>query len=262
MNNGKNGLSAERTTIYTAVATVISVIFVYKVFGITDSAIIVSLLIIPLLTYGILSGRLRELSGPGGWGAKFSEAAAKRLSPTKAALSLTRLEMDVIPKESLARLDERIGKIRDGRPIVLTMTLGSPSIQYDPLAVSKVIDALSNFRGFKFIVITDTHDHLIAYFPHWSLKELLKAVPAAGEENIINMINDSLEFEIANHPLAITDVISDNSSNVDALEKMEELNLEAIIVVNGTGKFKGVVERDRILSKMMIALAKEKMPEK
>ena len=32
-----------------------------------------ALLLVPLLVYGMVSGRLSELTGPGGWGAKFTE---------------------------------------------------------------------------------------------------------------------------------------------------------------------------------------------
>jgi hypothetical protein len=49
------------------------VAFLQKAVGIGDSATIVTLLLVPLFVYGIVSGRLRELTGPGGWGAKFAE---------------------------------------------------------------------------------------------------------------------------------------------------------------------------------------------
>lgn len=57
-------------------ATLIGVALVavlQKGVGIGDSATTVALLLVPLLVYGIVSGRLRELTGPGGWGAKFAE---------------------------------------------------------------------------------------------------------------------------------------------------------------------------------------------
>jgi hypothetical protein len=41
--------------------------------GIQDSAITIAILLIPILVFGLGSGRLRELTGPGGWGAKFAE---------------------------------------------------------------------------------------------------------------------------------------------------------------------------------------------
>ena len=49
------------------------VAFLQKAVGIGESATIVTLLLVPLFVYGIVSGRLRELTGPGGWGAKFAE---------------------------------------------------------------------------------------------------------------------------------------------------------------------------------------------
>ncbi len=56
----------------TVIGTILVAILQYYV-GIHDSATIVALLLVPLLVYGIVSGRLKELTGPGGWGAKFAE---------------------------------------------------------------------------------------------------------------------------------------------------------------------------------------------
>ena len=58
------------------IATVVGIVLVailQKGLGITDGATIVTLLLVPLLIYGIVSGRLLELTGPGGWGAKFAK---------------------------------------------------------------------------------------------------------------------------------------------------------------------------------------------
>ena len=57
-------------------ATVIGIILVavlQRGLGITDGATTVALLLIPLLVYGMVSGRLTELTGPFGWGAKFAK---------------------------------------------------------------------------------------------------------------------------------------------------------------------------------------------
>ncbi len=43
--------------------------------GIQDAPIIVTLLILPLLVYGVVSGRIRELRGPGGLQAIFDTSA-------------------------------------------------------------------------------------------------------------------------------------------------------------------------------------------
>jgi hypothetical protein len=51
----------------------LSLVGVLKVLKVEESGVLIALLLMPLLAYGIASGRLTELSGPGGWGAKFAQ---------------------------------------------------------------------------------------------------------------------------------------------------------------------------------------------
>ena len=62
-----------------AVAALFGVILVVVLHavGIAESATIIALLLIPIVVYGVASDRLRELTGPGGWGAKFDRLAAR-----------------------------------------------------------------------------------------------------------------------------------------------------------------------------------------
>jgi predicted transcriptional regulator len=55
--------------------------------------------------------------------------------------------------------------------------------------------------------------------------------------------------------MMITTPLRFPSNNTAALQEMEKINLEAIVVVDKNDKYQGVVQRDRILSRMMIALA-------
>lgn len=76
-----------RAAINATVATVVSVILVVilrKGLGINDSATTVAILLVPLLVYGVASGRLKELSGPGGWDLKFAEEVKERLDQQEA----------------------------------------------------------------------------------------------------------------------------------------------------------------------------------
>src|SRR4051812_46075546 len=57
----------------TTVIGIILVAVLQRGVGITDSATTVALLLVPLLVYGMVSGRLMELTGPFGWGAKFAK---------------------------------------------------------------------------------------------------------------------------------------------------------------------------------------------
>jgi DNA-binding PadR family transcriptional regulator len=49
------------------------VAFMTKILGVEDAATTIAVLVAPLILYGVISGRLNQLTAPGGWGAKFSE---------------------------------------------------------------------------------------------------------------------------------------------------------------------------------------------
>src|SRR4030088_1040751 len=47
-----------------------------------DSVTLIALLLTPLIVYGVASGKIQEFSAPGGWGAKFREAAQATVTTT------------------------------------------------------------------------------------------------------------------------------------------------------------------------------------
>jgi hypothetical protein len=57
---------------------------------------ITGLLILAVIVYGVASGRLSEFSGPGGWRAKFSEAAGKPVKDLLAIITPTIIGVDLI----------------------------------------------------------------------------------------------------------------------------------------------------------------------
>ena len=223
-------------------------------FDIKDGAIIVTLLIAPLLVYGVASGRLTEFTGPGGWGAKFREAAEERVDPSLTPIDLSPSAMEAIPKGSLDSLRETIGQIKDDRPIVMTMTLGRT--EYQAYAVSEALKSLSQFRNFKFVVFVDATNQVVAYIPYWALSTDLDHAAARGSGSLIDVVKKGDAQEVVKYPGVIAETVSLKTSNAEALDKMEKDNLEALVVVKENNTLAGVIERDRILSRMLLALAK------
>jgi hypothetical protein len=75
--SGSTEFRAGAAAITAAVMGVVLVAALQKGIGISDSATTVTILLVPLLVYGMVSGRLTELTGPGGWGAKFAKLEAE-----------------------------------------------------------------------------------------------------------------------------------------------------------------------------------------
>src|SRR5438552_4587118 len=71
-----------------------------------DSATFVALLLTPMVVYGVASGKIQEFSAPGGWGAKFRDAAQAAVTPTALTTPLNQIaqQFDIIKKAGLAEL--------------------------------------------------------------------------------------------------------------------------------------------------------------
>jgi CBS domain-containing protein len=54
----------------------------------------------------------------------------------------------------------------------------------------------------------------------------------------------------------IKDTVRLGTSNTDALDLMNRLNLDAAVLVDEHGAFRGVVERDQIMGRLLVALAR------
>jgi CBS domain-containing protein/predicted MPP superfamily phosphohydrolase len=224
---------------------------------ITESAVLVALLLCPLLVYGVVSGRLTEFSGPGGWGAKFARAAIDPAHFSTSPIDVTSAQ--AIAKGGLPETQLKIQQIRSGKPIVMTMTLGippAPPSGYQPVAVADALRNLSAYPNFKFVVFLAPDGRLVSYIPGWLLRSALEWNSPQSTE-LIAAANRGDADAVRNYPGMLTQTISPTTSNARALEEMDKLELDAIPVVDPAGsRLVGVVARDRILSGMLLALAR------
>jgi CBS domain-containing protein len=227
--------------------------FVKTIVKIEDNAVYVSLLFIPVLVYVIISGRLKELKGPGGLEARFSEAAAQEIKPVSETIEPSVEEMQVVAKEGLRVLQRKKPDIDETRPIIMTMVPGKGRY-YDWNAVAQYVSFLGQYRNFKFVVFLDDKEHFVAYMPSWAFKGLISLPELAGE--FISVVNEGRMQDLCRYPGVVKETISTKSSNVEALRRMTAENLEALVVIDEDRKLKGVIEREQVISKIMLTLVK------
>ncbi len=243
-------------------AMIIAVIFLglgFLVLWITKSimdikgdAVFISLLLIPILVYVIISGKLEELKGPGGLEAKFVKAANESISAATEKVELSIEEMQIVLKEGLTLLEKKRLELNEAQPIVMIMEIGKRGY-YDRVAVLNYIDMLSQFRNFKFVVFLDRNNQFVSYMPSWAVKGLISK-QYLGDE-FISIINNGNKNELFQFPGVVRETIRTESTNAEALREMTKQNLEALVVIDGNNQLKGVVEREQVLSKMMLSLA-------
>jgi CBS domain-containing protein len=222
-----------------------------SIMSIEGDAVFISLLLIPILVYVIISGKLEELKGPGGLEAKFAKAANESISAATEKVELSVEEMQIVLKEGLGILEKKRLDLNEAQPIVMIMEIGKRGY-YDREAVLKYIEILSQFRNFKFVVFVDKNNQFVSYMPSWAVKGLISK-QYLGDEfiSIINTGNKTVLFQF---PGVVRETIRTESTNAEALREMTKQNLEALVVIDGNNQLKGVVEREQILSKMMLSL--------
>lgn len=104
-----------------------------------DSIALVALLIVPLLVYALLSGRLQELKGPGGWGAKFQNLAH---SSVEAGGIIGDAEpLQYVSKGAIKDLQSLVAALDPHLPRALILQVGRPGA-YDAEAIAIYLKAL------------------------------------------------------------------------------------------------------------------------
>lgn len=220
--------------------------------GLNSDAILISLLVLPIFMYLILSGRLLELRTPGGLEAKFADVASDSLDLDTETVEPALDQLQMVSKGSPRELQSKLYRVDESRPLIMTLNMGRGGY-YDRDAWIEYAEGMSQFQSFKFVVFLDQDNRFLAYMPSWALLQLLK-MPALGNE-FVDIVNRDDIQELRRYPGVMTGTISINAKNMDALREMNTRNVEALVVIDNDRKVKGVVERDRLLSRLLLAMA-------
>jgi signal-transduction protein with cAMP-binding, CBS, and nucleotidyltransferase domain len=206
-----------------------------------------------VIVYGIYSGKLEELKGPGGLEAKFTKTANESISIASEEVAPSVEEMQNVTKRGVNILDKNKLQLNESQPIIMTMELGKFDY-YRREAVLAYLEYLSNFRNFVFVVFLDNNQKFVAYMASWAVKELLKKQELGNE--FIEVINRGNRIDLLHYPGVISETIQTQSTNTEALQEMTKQNLDALIVTDKENKLKGVVERGQVISRMILSVIK------
>ena len=213
---------------------------------------LVSLLVMPILIYAIISGSLTELKGPGGVGATFNAVATAPVSKTTAHDRVS-VEEDslILAKGGVEELERQIRNLDENRASVMPVTFGGA--QYTAEALLEYVEAFWRSRNFKFVVILDRDGRFLAYMPAWAAKNLLSS-PGRSEE-FVKVLNEGRQ-ELFSYPGIVRKTISTSSTNAEALREMMAKDLEALVVTDEDSRLKGIAEREQILTKMVLDMTR------
>lgn len=159
--------------------------------------------------------------------------------------------MQIVLKENLSLLEKKSRELNEAEPIVMVMELGKRDY-YQRELLLRYLDILSQFRNFKFIVFVDASKRFTAYMPSWAVKGLLSS-PELGNA-FIHAVNEGITHELFRYPGVVGETIHTHSTNAEALREMMRQILEALVVTDENNQLMGMVEREQILSRMMLSL--------
>jgi predicted transcriptional regulator len=92
--------------------------------------------------------------------------------------------------------------------------------------------------------------------PSWVVKNRLDDKDRAKE--LFSVIKDGNHTKLLDYPGAVRDKIAPDFTNGEALSTMVKSNLDVIVVVDENNWLKGVVQRDQVLTRMVLALTPTK----
>jgi hypothetical protein len=212
-------------------------------------AVLVSILLLPALLYLALSGRLTEITGPGGVSAKFNEVAAK---PARASShKVTEEHVQLVQKGGFEELRRLTPALTHGdRPIVFAFTVGH---DYNLDMVRSYVDVLVAMKRFLAVVFLDPDGRLLGYMPAPKFVALTRSSEEPARQFIEDLSARDAAPRLVTIPGVITETLIAGSTNSEALEEMTRRGLEILVLVDEAGKFAGIVERGRVVSDLVLA---------
>jgi CBS domain-containing protein len=218
--------------------------FVHSVLEVDGDAILVAVLVVPLLLYLTLSGRVSEIAA-GSLSVKLSEVSREPVSQIATEYVTADLGPRSDPNLPILKTDPN-------RVQVVTLQHGG---HYERDEVLGRLKSLAAISPVAFLIVLDDRERVVAYMTYRSALDVLERKERG--DLFIELVNggDPDAFDGGGGFSAVkTEVLSSNATNAEALATMEETGLDALVVVDRKGRFQGIVERDRVLSRMMLAL--------
>ena len=215
-----------------------------------DGTTFIAILLAPLIVYGILSGRLAEFSAAG-ISAKFQAVAEMEIDPT--AIVEDADQLDVVSKGGSGMLRDFVGRLDPKKPNAMSLSVGRTGY-YQAGAIETYIRTLQGAGSGTYIIFIDNASG--------------KFIGSAAAEQILALLADPdaaqafmQELEFPSDPpfssfrFLVRESLTASDTNAVALDKFLESGAQALVVLDDKGEPTGLVDRDRLMTKLMKTLA-------
>jgi CBS domain-containing protein len=222
--------------------------FARKVADVQDSAVLAAFVIVPALLYVAIRGNLAELRAPGGWAATFVRVARSRVSAAGETLDVLD-DVQIIEKESISGLTHRISTLQVDQPVLMTVTMGR---SYSPAEIQGYLRTLSQFPRFRLVALLNGSGAFIGCISPSELAGLMRSESLG--HGFLEAVRQGNAREVFRYPGMLRKIVPTSATNTDALFAMTTNNLSAIAVVDENRQLRGVVEREQLVSKLVLSL--------
>ena len=221
-----------------------------------DSATFIALMVIAVIVYGVVSGKIQEFSAPGGWSAKFQEVAKQKVGTTAIPITADMKVLQPVPKGGLQTLQRIIPTLPRGKPIALILFFGRRGYQVISV-VKKYFEELRLIDPNMVVIFCDKNDRFYCMIEGSTFIDLLNSEKQAlidaindGDANYLQRINSEKQGTAV-----IFKALTKSMTNADALRAMKELNIKTMTVVDETNRAVAIVRRDEIVAHLFEELA-------
>jgi hypothetical protein len=187
-----------------------------KVAGVQDGAVLASFVIVPALLFVVLRGDLKELRGPGGWAATFVREARTRVIPAGGPIDVDE-DVEIIGKESVGRLSERVKGTSPGGLVVMTMTIGRPYAISD---VQIYLKTLRQFPRFHLVAFIDSSRAFLGCMSPARLEGLMQIEALGG--SFLDAVERGDRSALKEFPGWGEHKVLPSATNAEALQKMTD----------------------------------------
>ncbi len=210
------------------------------------------LLLLTVVVYLIVSGRITELRGLGGLEAKFTRFIEEPAAATDVEL-IDVEPMGAVKKAGVQALDWQIenSELDVEKPFNLIVQVGEKNLVREDLLI--YLDRLGYSPHFMFVLLQDNEGELIGYGRPRQIATVLR--DKSEGRSFVRYLNHGSRQELRNHYAVRRTTLSCNANNREALEVMARCRLEAVVVVDGRRRPVGYVERDQLVTRLLLAIS-------
>lgn len=247
----------ERLGLVSAAAALVAAFVILLVMdwvaGAVDGAAFIAILLFPVIVYAVMSGRVAEFSGPGGWGAKFRDAATSTVETDTIDENVE--DLQPVMKGGRAQLEAIVQRLNPNLPNALTLRIGRAGY-YTAEAIRSYLKALiASGPSTHVIFVSDATGGFIGSAGATQVLAILESDAEVANDFVSDVSYGNVDG-LRSLGFLVTASLKPGESNTDALKKFLETNVQALVVVSGDGRTPlGVVDKDRLITKLMVKLA-------